>query len=57
MKKNSTQTTGQMHVTTLPPRNLSSSRQPKADVLTLIRQFARVYTPIPGTTLPGIILN
>lgn len=55
MKKNSTQPSQQMEITTIGRR--SSTRGPKHEVLHSLRQFARAYYPLRNTGFPGIVLN
>ena len=55
MKKNSTQTPQPMATTTINRRPVA--RGPKNEILHNLRQFARAYYPLRGTSLPGIVLN
>lgn len=55
MKKISTQTSQEMATTTISRKPVA--RGPKTEVLSSLRQFARAYYPLRGTSLPGIILN
>lgn len=55
MKKISTQSTQQMEVTTISRRPVAHG--PKKEILMSLRHFARAYSPLHGTNLPGIVLN
>lgn len=55
MKKNSTQTTPTMETTTINRRPVAAG--PRPEVLQTLRNFARAYYPLRGTSLPAIILN
>ncbi|MCH5219299.1 MAG: hypothetical protein J1F20_01925 [Muribaculaceae bacterium] len=55
MKKSSTQFSQTMESTTINRKPVA--RGPRPEVLHNLRQFARAYYPLKGTTLPGIVLN
>lgn len=55
MKKSSTQTSQEMEISTI--NRSPGNREPKKEVLHIIRQFARAYYPLHTSNLPGLILN